>query len=101
MERVELVGRQFELNGDNLKCLSEKEASRASCSGNACKDIDYQWYDDTNSYHFFNDGSKRVLLKVTSATYFGCSVYKTRRMRPGEEWDSGFYGLCSYEANYR
>ncbi|MYF12092.1 MAG: hypothetical protein F4229_14110 [Gammaproteobacteria bacterium] len=70
-------------------------------AGDACDDIDYQWNEETSSFHFFNDGSRKIFLKVTSATYFGCSGYKAKRMRPGQEWDTGFSGLCHYEANYR
>ena len=99
MNHIELLGASFELKKDNLKRI--KKARTVPCKGNACSDIDYQWDNNTNSFHFFNDGNKKILLKVTSATYFGCSVSKTKRLRPYEEWDTGFYGICEYEANYR
>ena len=100
MKHIELVGALFELDGKSLTLLEENPIV-VSCKGNACGDIDYQWNDDTNSYHFFNDGSEKLELKVTSASYFGCGPYSTRRMRPGQSWDTGFFGICEYEANYR
>ena len=104
MKKIQLLGSLVEIDGSNAKIM-DKEATEASlmasCSGNACGDIDYQFDEDTRSYHFFNDGNKKVHLKVTSASVFGCGGSKTRNMRRGDEWDSGFYGICDYEANYR
>ena len=97
---IELFGTSLELNDRTLTRTEALDAE--NCSGNACRDIDYQWDSDTRSYHFFNDGNRRVLLRVIHANVFGCSaIFKERRMRPGEEWDSGFEGFCRYEANYR
>ena len=97
MELAELCGASVRIEGSQI---SGSDGS-VECRGDACQDIDYQWDPDTNSYHFFNDGAKKVLLTVTSATVFGCSGSKTRRMRPKDEWDTGFFGFCKYEANYR
>ena len=104
MKKMQLLGSLVEIDGANVKVMDEASTENAlltSCSGNACGDIDYQFDEDTRSYHFFNDGNKKVRLKVTSGSYFGCGGSKTRNMRPEDEWDSGFYGICDYEANYR
>lgn len=103
MEKVYLAGELFETDGSNLKHQPEdKGLEGVNCSGNACADIDMQWDEDTRSYHFYNDGNRKLKLRVNSATYFGCTaVWKTRNMRPGDEWDSRFFGVCKYESNYR
>jgi len=80
------------MNGNSKVC--------SDCSGNACKDIDYQYNESTGTYFFFNDGDRNVKLKVTSATVFGCGPFKNRKMRAGDRWDSGFHGICDHVANY-
>jgi len=97
---MNLLGNVVEIKDSTITVKECNEVSNL-CNGNACADIDYQFDEDTKSYHFYNDGNRLVILKVQSGTLFGCGQFKTRRMRPGSEWDTGFFGICKYEANYK
>jgi hypothetical protein len=102
MSRIHLLGSLVEIEDSTFNILKNIDDSmKTVCNGNACDDIDYRFDEDTRSYHFFNDSNKKINLKVISGSYFGCGPFKTRDMRPMEEWDTGFYGICDYEANYR
>ncbi|MEM9066580.1 MAG: hypothetical protein AAGB51_13945 [Planctomycetota bacterium] len=106
MEHMHLCGAVVQVDGSQMAVIEDQSQAvsanaGAACNGNACGDIDMQWDEDTRSYHFFNDGNQKVRLRVQSATIPFCGGWKTRNMRPGDEWDSGLYGVCKYEANYR
>lgn len=101
----QLLGAVFAIDDERPRDLKRLEVATKLdefCSGNACGDIDMRWEDETNSYHFFNDGEKKVRVEVQQATYAGCTPQvRNRDMRPGDEWDCGYFGVCKYEANYR
>ncbi|XPF94870.1 hypothetical protein ACM9HF_02340 [Colwellia sp. RE-S-Sl-9] len=103
MKIINLFGAKFSIDDKALNFIEPALESNKTdyCNGNACDDIYWEWDDDTRSYHFFNEGEKRVRLKVEGANYLGCNgVIKRKTMRPGTEWECKLGGICEFSAKY-